>query len=94
MLRKREVCERFGIHDTTFYRWIHSGLLPAIRLPSGEYRVSEEDVDEILLHGQLTAKKKKARKVVAGSSLLKPMMSEYLRQMTEKAGKEGDQCGT
>lgn len=63
MLRAREACEALGIHRVTMYRWIKAGILPAIRLPGGEFRIRKEDIDLILTHGKLTAKKPKRRKM-------------------------------
>ena len=63
MLRAGEVCQMIGIHKVTLYRWIHTGILPATRLPSGEYRIAESDIDLLLRHGRLTAKKIKPRRM-------------------------------
>jgi len=37
---------RLGVHYQTVYRWVRSGLLPAVRLPEG-YRIDPADVDAL-----------------------------------------------
>jgi excisionase family DNA binding protein len=49
LLRPREVVERLAISRGTFYRLVHTGRLPALRLgESGQLRVEREVVDEFL----------------------------------------------
>lgn len=66
LLRTGKASEALGIHKVTLLRWIHTGLMPAIRLPSGEYRIRQSDIDLILTHGRLTAKGIRPRKVDPG----------------------------
>ena len=37
-----------GVSNTTVLRWIEKGLLQAIRLPSGHYRIGEKDLTGFL----------------------------------------------
>lgn len=48
MLRLGEVETRLGIGRWTIYDWIKNGTIQAIRLPSGYYRISENEVERIL----------------------------------------------
>lgn len=48
-----EVVRRLGeqgldLSDETVRRWAIDGKIPAIRLPSGQYRFAVEDVDAVL----------------------------------------------
>lgn len=63
LLRSGAACKALGIHHITLYRWIKKGVLPAIRLPSGEFRIKQSDIDTILTHGRLTAKRPKRRRL-------------------------------
>jgi excisionase family DNA binding protein len=63
LLRMGEACKKLGIARVTAYRWIKAGILPAIRLPSGEFRLDEADLDTLLLHGKLTARTTRQRKM-------------------------------
>ena len=50
LLALRDVERRLGLSRWTLRAWIHSGRLPADRLPSGHYRVSTPVV-EAIAHG-------------------------------------------
>ena len=39
-----DVGERYGVTGETVRGWIRAGRLPAVRLPSGHYRISEADL--------------------------------------------------
>lgn len=63
LLRSSKAAEALGIHKVTLLRWIHTGLLPAIRLPGGEYRIRQSDIDLILAHGRLSSRETRSRRV-------------------------------
>ena len=48
LLTTGEVAERLGVSTPTVWRWIQKGLIKAIQLPSGQYRVPYEEVERIL----------------------------------------------
>lgn len=52
LLKIREVARRLRVDDTTVRRWIASGALPAIKLPTNGhrmvYRIKQEDLNAIL----------------------------------------------
>lgn len=43
-----QVASMFGIHVMTVYRWIHSGRLPAKRLPGGRLRIETKELEKLL----------------------------------------------
>ena len=47
LLGLREVERRLGLTRWTLYEMIRKGSLPAVKLKSGHYRVSEQAVEEI-----------------------------------------------
>ena len=47
LLGLRDVERRLGLTRWTLYEMIRKGSLPAVKLQSGHYRVSEQAVDEI-----------------------------------------------
>ena len=48
LLSLREVERRLSLSRWTLYEMIHSGRLAAVRLPSGQFRVPEQEVDAIM----------------------------------------------
>lgn len=48
LLTTRRVAEMLSVAQSTVERWITLDRLPAIRLPSGHYRVRREDVEKLL----------------------------------------------
>ena len=38
------IAKQCGVSNTTVLRWIERGLLPALRLPSGHYRIRGRDL--------------------------------------------------
>jgi len=63
LLRTAEACRFLGIHQTTIYRWVRQGLLPAIRLPTGEIRFQKSEIDLLITHGRLIVKKPRRREI-------------------------------
>jgi len=50
-LTARQACEQLGIHINTFYRWVKTGYLVAVKLGGTEksgYRVSQATIDRML----------------------------------------------
>ncbi|MUL50166.1 helix-turn-helix domain-containing protein [Mycobacterium sp. CBMA293] len=43
-----EVADLWGISRRTVHRYIAAGLLKAIKLPGGDYRISRSDLDAAL----------------------------------------------
>ena len=48
LLPLRIVEQRLGVSRWTLYLMIKKGTLPAVRLPSGQYRVPEEELDKLV----------------------------------------------
>jgi excisionase family DNA binding protein len=47
LLGVREAARRLGVHENTLRRWEQSGLIHAVKLPTGVRRFREEDVDRL-----------------------------------------------
>jgi excisionase family DNA binding protein len=47
ILRRGEAAERLGIHPNTLAGWIKRGWLTGIKMPNGEMRFREEEVDAL-----------------------------------------------
>ena len=47
LLTSSEVADRFRVHVETVRRWARSGELEAIRLPSGQMRFAQGDVERL-----------------------------------------------
>jgi excisionase family DNA binding protein len=47
LLGVREAARRLGVHENTLRRWESSGLIHAVRLPTGVRRFREEDVQRL-----------------------------------------------
>jgi excisionase family DNA binding protein len=43
----REAARRLGVHENTLRRWEQSGLIHAVKLPTGVRRFREEDVQKL-----------------------------------------------
>jgi excisionase family DNA binding protein len=48
LLTTRKVAQMLSVSQSTVERWIQLDRLPAIRLPSGHYRVRRADVERLL----------------------------------------------
>jgi excisionase family DNA binding protein len=48
MLTPKEVRVKLGISKRTLYRWIKTGKIKAVVLPSGRIRIPREEVEKIL----------------------------------------------
>lgn len=46
-LRRGQAAERLGIHPNTLAGWIARGLLTPVRMPGGETRFREDEVEEL-----------------------------------------------
>ncbi len=47
ILRRSEAAERLGVHANTLAGWVRRGWLAGVKMPSGEVRYREEDVEEL-----------------------------------------------
>jgi excisionase family DNA binding protein len=47
LLGVREAARRLGVHENTLRRWEQSGLIHAVKLPTGVRRFREEDVQKL-----------------------------------------------
>lgn len=47
ILRIREVARLLDVSMRTVHRYIDSGKLPGVKLPSGHWRVNEEDIAQL-----------------------------------------------
>jgi len=47
ILRRTETAKRLGIHPNTLASWIKRGWLTGVKMPSGEVRFREEEVDAL-----------------------------------------------
>jgi len=47
MYKPSELAQELNVSIQTVHRWIGEGKLKAIRLPSGTYRIKEEEVKRI-----------------------------------------------
>ena len=47
VLRRAEAAERLGIHPNTLASWVRRGWLAGIKLPSGETRFRQDEVETL-----------------------------------------------
>lgn len=47
LLQVREAAHTLGVHENTLRRWEESGLVRAVRLPSGVRRFRPEDIERL-----------------------------------------------
>ncbi|MBV9581748.1 MAG: helix-turn-helix domain-containing protein [Chloroflexi bacterium] len=47
MLRRAEAAKRLGVHPNTLAGWVQRGWLKGVKMPGGETRFREEDIDEL-----------------------------------------------
>lgn len=52
LLRPKEVTRILGISYKSLLNMIHSGKIRAVRLPSGRYRIPEDEVLRIIREGR------------------------------------------
>ena len=62
LLTLDEAARRLGVRPTTLSRWIRKGRVPAYRLPSGSYRIAEEDLVLALAPAHLPLRGKDRRR--------------------------------
>jgi excisionase family DNA binding protein len=46
-LRRGEAAERLGVHPNTLAGWVQRGWLTGIKMPNGETRFREEEVEAL-----------------------------------------------
>jgi excisionase family DNA binding protein len=47
ILRRGEAARRLGIHPNTLASWVDRGWLKGVKMPNGEVRFREEDVEQL-----------------------------------------------
>jgi putative resolvase len=47
LLGVREAARRLGVHENTLRRWEQSGLIRAVKLPTGVRRFRAEDIERL-----------------------------------------------
>lgn len=47
VLRRTEAAKRLGVHPNTLAGWVQRGWLNGVKMPGGETRFREEDVNEL-----------------------------------------------
>lgn len=47
LLRRGEAAERLGVHPNTLAGWVERGWLSGRKMPSGETRFLEDEVEEL-----------------------------------------------
>lgn len=47
-LTTKQAAEQLAVSQPTIRRWIDQGRLRAVRLPSGQYRIEQAEVDRLL----------------------------------------------
>jgi excisionase family DNA binding protein len=47
VLRRAEAAERLGVHPNTLANWVQRGWLKGVKMPGGETRFREEDIEEL-----------------------------------------------
>ena len=47
VLRRGDAAERLGVHPNTLASWVKRGWLTPVRMPNGEVRFYEAEVDEL-----------------------------------------------
>jgi excisionase family DNA binding protein len=52
LLRTEQVAKLLNTSPATVRNWIRLGLIEAVRLPSGQYRIRREDVEKMLRRQQ------------------------------------------
>jgi putative resolvase len=48
LLGVREAARRLGVHENTVRRWEQSGLIHAVKLPTGVRRFRAEDIQKLV----------------------------------------------
>jgi len=47
VLRRAEAAERLGVHPNTLAGWVRGGWLKGVKMPGGETRFREEDIEQL-----------------------------------------------
>jgi excisionase family DNA binding protein len=47
VLRRAEAAERLGVHPNTLAGWVERGWLKGVKMPSGETRFREDEVERL-----------------------------------------------
>lgn len=56
-----EVANSVRVARATVWRWIREGMLKATMLPTGEYRIAKESLEEFITEGANRAKRRGRR---------------------------------
>ncbi|EZQ11536.1 transposase [Candidatus Acidianus copahuensis] len=86
MLKPKEVCERLGISYRTLQRYIDQGLIQPIRLPKGQMRFREEDVERLV--GMI-----RKREVILYARVSSETQKDDLKNQIEALKKKTEELG-
>lgn len=56
LLKIKDVAQALNVHRASVERWIKDGKLNAVKLPSGYYRIPEEELNRLLGKGKIEGK--------------------------------------
>ena len=56
LLRVREVAKRFGLKESTIYRWVFDKKIQIIKVGTRSVRISSDEVDRIISAGTIESK--------------------------------------
>jgi excisionase family DNA binding protein len=86
LIQVREAARQLGVHENTLRRWEQSGLIGAIRLPSGVRRFRAEDVERLREEIYETAPRARSRSMqAAAQSSVEELPKTKLRSAAQTA---------
>ena len=47
ILRRGEAAQRLGVHPNTLASWVNRGWLKGVKMPNGEVRFREDEVEQL-----------------------------------------------